>query len=78
MPRVRTTACFYAEMGRRKHMTTRTGMQALIPLSLALAFVGGLSAMAETVGPVTDELGVVEVPAGEPLPIGSYLMLTDR
>ena len=57
-------------------MTTRTGMQALIPLSLALAFVGGLSAMAETVGPVTDELGVVEVPAGEPLQIGSYLALT--
>lgn len=57
-------------------MIAKIGRRALIPLSLSMALLGGTAAMAQTAGPVTDALGVVEVPAGEPLQIGSYLALT--
>lgn len=55
-------------------MFAKIGTRALIPLSLML--MAGSAALAETVGPVTDDLGVVEIAAGEPMQIGSYLALT--
>ncbi|TIW15301.1 MAG: branched-chain amino acid ABC transporter substrate-binding protein, partial [Mesorhizobium sp.] len=43
---------------------------------VALALLTALPARAETKGPVTDDNGVVEIPEGEPLMIGSFLALT--
>ncbi len=43
----------------------------------AVALVVGLgSAAAETKGPVTDELGVVEIPEGAPIVIGGYWVIS--
>ena len=41
-------------------------------LALTLATTGPRLAHAETLGPVTDALGVVEVPKGQPIVIGGY------
>ncbi len=41
----------------------------------ALSF-GISAAVAETKGPVTDELGVVEIPAGAPITIGAYWVIS--
>ncbi|HUN48676.1 MAG TPA: branched-chain amino acid ABC transporter substrate-binding protein, partial [Stellaceae bacterium] len=43
---------------------------------LAGMVVGSLAAAAETVGPVTDPIGVVKVPKGAPLQIGGYWVLS--
>jgi branched-chain amino acid transport system substrate-binding protein len=42
----------------------------------ASTLVLGSAAMAETKGPVTDDLGVVEIPAGAPLEIGAYWVIS--
>ncbi|MQT14756.1 branched-chain amino acid ABC transporter substrate-binding protein [Segnochrobactrum spirostomi] len=40
--------------------------------ALAAALLASTSVHAETVGPVTDDLGVVEIPKGQPILIGGY------
>mgnify|MGYP001361140039 CR=1 FL=1 len=42
----------------------------------AALIVGGTSASAETKGPVTDDLGVVEIPAGAPVVVGGYWVIS--
>lgn len=50
------------------------GMSALA-FAVALGLTSGLSAQ-ETKGPVTDELGVVEIPEGAPIVIGGYWVIS--
>lgn len=45
-------------------------------LASAVLALGALQASAETKGPVTDELGVVEIPAGAPITIGGYWVIS--
>src|SRR5688500_19170433 len=42
----------------------------------AVAMVSAVAIAAETKGPVTDELGVVEIPAGAPIVIGGYWVIS--
>ena len=56
-------------------MAAHTSLKS-IATALAVTMFAALPASAETKGPVTDENGVVVVPAGEPLQIGSFLSLT--
>ena len=53
-------------------MTTFTRLKSIAAVS-AIALLGmGVAASAETVGPVTDELGVIKIPKGAPIQIGGY------
>lgn len=45
-------------------------------IAAAALITGGGNALAETKGPVTDELGVVEIPAGAPIVIGLYWVIS--
>lgn len=51
------------------------GISAAAVAALALGVMGAVQA-AETKGPVTDEIGVVEIPQGAPIVIGGYWTLT--
>ena len=53
-------------------MIYRTGF---VAAALAAALLGGV-ARAETVGPVTDEVGVVKIPKGQPILIGGLMVLS--
>ena len=50
----------------------------IAPAAVAAATAVGLAlaAQAETVGPVTDEKGVVEIPEGQPIFIGGYWVIS--
>lgn len=52
------------------------GLGALASAMLASGLFSLNAAWAETKGPVTDELGVVELPAGAPITIGGYWVLS--
>jgi branched-chain amino acid transport system substrate-binding protein len=52
-----------------------TYKKSLAAAALAVALLGGY-ARAETVGPVTDDVGVVKIPKGEPILIGGLLVLS--
>lgn len=51
------------------------GISAVAAATIALGVMGAVQA-AETKGPVTDEIGVVEIPQGAPIVIGGYWTLT--
>jgi ABC-type branched-subunit amino acid transport system substrate-binding protein len=50
--------------------------QATAPVADAVASVLGSAARAETLGPVTDEVGVIRVAKGQPILIGALLVLS--
>ncbi len=53
------------------------GLRRALPLAACAALLGPLShARAETVGPVTDELGVLKIPKGAPIQIGAYWVIS--
>lgn len=56
-------------------MAAHTSLK-LVAAALAVTMSATFPASAETKGPVTDAAGVIVVPAGEPLQIGSFLSLT--
>src|ERR1700752_240001 len=47
-----------------------------ITLALTLVTAGPTAATAVTVGPVTDPIGVVKIPRGAPIQIGSYWVMS--
>jgi branched-chain amino acid transport system substrate-binding protein len=55
-------------------MTKRLALGLSVPAAAVLAL--GLAPVAETKGPVTDDIGVVEIPAGAPIVIGGYWTLS--
>jgi branched-chain amino acid transport system substrate-binding protein len=58
-------------------MTKRWSLGVSVPVAGILAFgLATVTQAAETKGPVTDEIGVVEIPQGEPIVIGGYWTLT--
>ena len=58
--------------------TAKTGLaRAVSAIALAALLSAGSSiAWAETKGPVTDDLGVVEIPEGAPIVIGGYWVIS--
>ncbi|MGH6916125.1 MAG: branched-chain amino acid ABC transporter substrate-binding protein, partial [Geminicoccaceae bacterium] len=58
-------------------MTKRLSLGVSVPAAAILAFgLATITQAAETKGPVTDDLGVVEIPEGAPIVIGGYWTLT--
>lgn len=53
-------------------MTYRKGLAAI---AISAALLGG-AARAETVGPVTDDVGVVRIPKGQPILVGGLMVLS--
>jgi branched-chain amino acid transport system substrate-binding protein len=49
---------------------------ALVALALLLAFPTKLTIAAQTLGPVTDDIGVIRIPKGAPAQIGGYWVLS--
>src|SRR5690242_227098 len=57
-------------------MAIETGWRrGIVAAALVLLGLGG-TATAATVGPVTDEIGVVKIPKGAPIQIGGYWVLS--
>jgi len=58
-------------------MTKRLSLGVSVPTAAILAFgLATITQAAETKGPVTDDIGVVEVPEGAPIVIGGYWTLS--
>ena len=57
-------------------MHTRRSVQSVLAMSLLAATIWSSALRAETVGPVTDDIGVVRVAKGQPIQIGGLLVLS--
>ena len=58
-------------------MTKRLSLSVFVPAAVAMSLgLAIIAQAAETKGPVTDEIGVVETPQGAPIVIGGYWTLT--
>jgi branched-chain amino acid transport system substrate-binding protein len=73
-----SSRCPVARKQLRGFLNMPLGLRrASLPLAACAALLGPLSlAQAATVGPVTDDIGVVTIPKGAPIQIGSYYVIS--